>query len=163
MKRLLHAAAATLFGLIVAAQPLVAQTSEQPDLLDVLVAADDDGDFLRITTREGRTVEGYVRRIDEDLLRLGGGAIELELVERVEVRHMEGRKSTTGIVVGALVGGVLFGTLALYAMGMCEYSCDATVPVAITLAGVSLGSMMGGLTGAALEPGVAEWSVRWSR
>lgn len=163
MDRFLHTAAATLFGLIAAAQPLAAQASEQPDLFDVLIAADDDGDFLRITTTEGRTVEGYIRRVDADVLRLGGGAIELHQVERVEVRRMEGRRATTGIVVGGLVGGLVFGTLAMFAAGMCEYSCSAMLPLTITAAGVSLGSIVGGMTGAALGPGEADWTVRWSR
>lgn len=161
--RLLRAVAAALFVLIAGAQPLAAQAADQPDLLDVLVAADDDGEFLRVTTTEGGSVEGYVRRIDDDRLRLGGGAVELRLIERVEARHMEGRKSTTGIVAGALVGGLVFGSLAMFAAGMCDNSCDATVPLAITVAGVTLGSMVGGMTGAALGPGEEEWTVRWSR
>ena len=162
MQRLRHGAALLVFGLTIVAHPLAAQSSARTDLLDVLMTADDDGEFLRVTTGDGRSVEGYIRDLDDSVVRLGGGAVELELVEQVEVRRMEGRKSTTGIVVGAIAGGVVFGSLALFAAGICE-NCDATVPVAITVAGVTLGSMVGGLTGAALAPGEEEWTVRWSR
>ena len=113
---------------------------------------------LRVTTGNGATVEGRVREVSADGVRLEGGRVRHGDVTRIERGERAGGGGVRGALIGGVVGGVAFSLLMFALPG--EEIGDLAL-VGIPAIGAGLGALIGGLIGAAIDPAETEWRAVW--
>lgn len=141
--------------LLLVVLPVAGHAQAPGNLTDVLESARRGDDYIRITLAE-RSIEGRVRDIEDDSVRLAGGSAALADIRSVEERRKEGG----GTMIGALAGGIGMALLLVPLAGLCESECDGA-GIRLALVGAALGGTVGGLIGAVVAPGEEHWEPRW--
>ncbi|HEX6589754.1 MAG TPA: hypothetical protein VF039_12080 [Longimicrobiales bacterium] len=113
---------------------------------------------LRVSLEDGSVVEGRVRQIDGDAIRLDDArfaAADVDAVDR-RVRHRG------AVLEGALAGGLALGAVAwlLFADGSDDDDVQWAASAA-ALGGAAIGALVGGLIGARVDPPANEWLPLW--
>ena len=140
------------------ATPARAQLDTPTSPLPVFQLAERHDWMLRVLLDDGGIVQGRVREIAGDVIRLDGArfaAADVDAVAR-RVRH---RGSA---LEGAIVGGVALGTLTLWLLS--DDSGDESVDWALTAAvvgGAAVGAVIGGIAGARVDPAETDWLPVW--
>lgn len=155
MRPLLLRSVALLILLCASPLPGTAQERVPEELLRVLRVADRGDDYLRLTLPD-TSIEGRIRDLRGETVRLAGGETRLMQIRLVEERHKEGG----GALYGALIGGIPMMLLLASFAGLCENDCDG-VGLRLAVVGAALGGSVGGLVGAIVAPGVERWEALW--
>lgn len=114
--------------------------------------------LLRVTLEDGGVVEGRVREITDDAVRLEDGAFAVANVDGVARRV----RDRGGALEGALVGGLALGSLGwwLFVDDGSETDDDWT-PYLAAAGGAAIGAIVGAVIGARVDPSTSEWLPVW--
>ena len=138
---------------VAGAAPLQAQSPTSPTA--VFEMADRQDWLLRVELENGQVVEGRVRDIQPDEVRLEGGRFRTADVIVIE----RGRREGSGAMRGALIGaGVGVASMVLLLNAVPDAGDDVGLIVA---GGAFVGGVIGGVIGATFDPSETEWQPLW--
>ena len=138
----------------------VAQVAVPTSPYEVFRLADRQGWVLRVTAADGSHLDGRVREVGPETVRLERGRVRLAEVRLVERGERIGGGGRTGMWLGGAAGVGLL--LLLLSQAPIENGEGSGAGALLAIGGAfGVGAVVGGLIGAGLDPGETEWRTIW--
>ncbi len=118
------------------------------------------GQDIRLAASSMGRITGKVGALAPDSLDLvQGDAVRRIPILAIDTLWTRGRATTTGLLVGGIVGGIVITGLAVLASGFCEYDCETSISdyVIVGFVGAAAGAGIGGIVGTAIP----KWKLRF--